>query len=105
MIVATRKDIGVFPWPDKKSYEVAFCNIRKNPDEKHYVSAKIKRSRLEFHNPKITPSTWHENKSGNISSHPFSCALHAEASYNYLLVDGERRLIAREMLRLQGFPR
>ncbi len=34
----------------------------------------------------------------------FSCALRAGASYNYLLVDGERRLTAREMLRLQGFP-
>lgn len=26
------------------------------------------------------------------------------ASYNYLLVNGERRLTEREMLRLQGFP-
>ena len=43
-------------------------------------------------------------KSGNISSYPYSCALRAGASYNYLLVDGERRLTPREMLRLQGFP-
>ncbi|HRQ31585.1 MAG TPA: DNA cytosine methyltransferase, partial [Anaerolineales bacterium] len=35
---------------------------------------------------------------------PFSCALRAGASYNYLLVNGERRLTPREMLRLQGFP-
>jgi DNA (cytosine-5)-methyltransferase 1 len=27
-----------------------------------------------------------------------------EISYNYLLVDGERRLTPREMLRLQGYP-
>ena len=39
-----------------------------------------------------------------MSSHPFSCALRAGASYNYLLVNGERRLTPREMLRLQGFP-
>ena len=31
-------------------------------------------------------------------------ALRAGASHNYLLVDGERRLTPREMLRLQGFP-
>lgn len=50
------------------------------------------------------PSIWHENKSGNISAYPYSCALRSGASYNYLLVNGERRLTEREMLRLQGFP-
>lgn len=105
LIVATRKDIGVFPWPDKKIPMKPLADIlEKNPDEKHYVSSKIKRSRQELHKAKISPAIWHENKSGNISSHPFSCALRAGASYNYLLVDGERRLTPREMLRLQGFP-
>ena len=47
---------------------------------------------------------WHENKSGNIGIHPYSCALRANGSHNYLLVDGVRRLTPREMLRLQGFP-
>jgi len=47
---------------------------------------------------------WHENKGGNVSAYPYSCALRAGASYNYLLVDGKRRLTEREMLRLQGFP-
>lgn len=50
------------------------------------------------------PSIWHENMAGHIGVHPFSCALRANASYNYLLVNGERRLTPREMLRLQGFP-
>lgn len=50
------------------------------------------------------PSMWHENKSGNVSVLPFSCALRAYASYNYLLVNGKRRPTEREMLRLQGFP-
>jgi DNA (cytosine-5)-methyltransferase 1 len=50
-------------------------------------------------------SIWHENKSGNISPLPYSCALRAGASYNYLLVDGIRRLTMREMLNLQGFPK
>jgi DNA (cytosine-5)-methyltransferase 1 len=54
--------------------------------------------------PGKEPTIWHENKAGNISSYPYSCALRAGASYNYLLVNGERRLTPREMLRLQGFP-
>ena len=51
-----------------------------------------------------SPGIWHENKSGHISVYPFSCALRAGSSYNYLLVDGKRRLTGREMFRLQGFP-
>ena len=62
---------------------------------------KVSRSDKPKHNE---PTIWHENKSGNISAYPYSCALRAGASYNYLLVDGERRLTEREMLRLQGFP-
>lgn len=105
LIIATREDIGKFPWPDTKIPMKPLKSIlEKNPDPKHFVSNKIKRSRHELHTPKVSPSIWHENKSGNISSHPFSCALRAGASYNYLLVDGERRLTPREMLRLQGYP-
>lgn len=50
------------------------------------------------------PSVWHENKGGNISVLPFSCALRASATYNYLLVNGIRRPSGRELLRLQGSP-
>ena len=50
------------------------------------------------------PSIWHENIGGNISALPYSCALRAGGSYNYLVVNGIRRLTGREMLRLQGFP-
>lgn len=50
------------------------------------------------------PSVWHENKGGAIGIHPFSCALRHNASHNYLLVNGRRRLTPRECLRLQGFP-
>lgn len=73
-------------------------------DEKHFVSERIRAARMAAHTPKHWPAIWHENKAGNVSSHPFSCALRAGASYNYLLVNGERRLTPREMLRLQGFP-
>ncbi len=58
----------------------------------------------QMHHSEYYPAVWHENKAGNISSYPYSCALRAGASYNYLLVNGERRLTPREMLRLQGFP-
>jgi DNA (cytosine-5)-methyltransferase 1 len=72
---------------------------------KFYASEHIQRQRKLLHpNPCPSPAIWHENKGGHISSYPFSCALRAGASYNYLLVDGVRRLTPREMLRLQGFP-
>jgi DNA (cytosine-5)-methyltransferase 1 len=69
-----------------------------------WASEYIRSRRHASHRPASTPSIWHENKAGNISSYPYSCALRASASYNYLLVNGERRLTPREMLRLQGFP-
>jgi DNA (cytosine-5)-methyltransferase 1 len=64
---------------------------------------KKRRAAVKGKNPP-TPSIWHENKAGNISPLPYSCALRAFASYNYLLVNGRRRPTEREMLRLQGFP-
>ena len=78
--------------------------LEKNVDKKHYASDEIVAKRKSMHTANAFPSIWHENKSGNISSYPYSCALRAGASYNYLLVNGERRLTPREMLRLQGFP-
>lgn len=73
-------------------------------DPKFFASERIVEKRLARHTSEYSPSIWHENKSGNISSYPYSCALRAGASYNYLLVNGRRRLTPREMLRLQGFP-
>lgn len=73
-------------------------------DTKFFASERIVRKRFESHQSKHNPSIWHENKSGNISSYPYSCALRAGASHNYLLVNGVRRLTPREMLRIQGFP-
>lgn len=78
--------------------------LETNVDLKHFASPEIIKKRKSMHTAKAKPAIWHENKSGNISSYPYSCALRAGASYNYLLVDGERRLTPREMLRLQGFP-
>ena len=78
--------------------------LEKKVDAKHYASQRIKEKRWAVMRPGSEPTIWHENKAGHISAYPYSCALRAGASYNYLLVDGERRLTPREMLRLQGFP-
>lgn len=105
LIVATQDEFSRFPWPSgKKPMKPLSEILEENPDPKHFVSDRIRRKRHAAHQSKYTPSIWHENKAGNISSYPYSCALRAGASYNYLLVNGERRLTPREMLRLQGFP-
>lgn len=73
----------------------------------YFASEKIRENRLRSVENKIIKdelTIWHENKGGNISPLPYSCALRSGASYNYLLVNGKRRLTEREMLRLQGFP-
>lgn len=92
-----------FPAPLKKYLPLSKI-LEENIDEKHYASEYIREKRKQRHTSKYYPSIWHENKAGNICSYPYSCALRAGASYNYLLVNGERRLTSREMLRLQGFP-
>jgi DNA (cytosine-5)-methyltransferase 1 len=73
--------------------------------KQYFLSDDIKQKRLRSvkANPPY-PSIWHENIGGNISALPYSCALRAGGSYNYLVVNGVRRLTEREMLRLQGFP-
>lgn len=78
--------------------------LEKRVDKKHYASEYIVSKRKAKHKSAYKLSIWHENKAGNICSYPYSCALRAGASYNYLLVNGERRLTPREMFRLQGFP-
>lgn len=71
-----------------------------------YASEHIRNRRLEKTAGKevFYPSIWHENKAGDISIHPYACALRTGASYNYQLVNGVRRPSSRELLRLQGFP-
>lgn len=75
-------------------------------DPKYIASDYIqkKREAAVAHKQLFYPSIWHENKGGNIGINRFSCALRAGASFNYLLVNGKRRLTPREQLRLQGFP-
>lgn len=74
-------------------------------EEKYFVNDDIKNKSLEnLKKEPPYPSIWHQNVSGNVSPLPYSCALRAGASYNYLLVNGVRRPTPRELLRLQGFP-
>ncbi len=98
-------DGGFFSWPAKLAKYTPLSKIlEKDVDPKFYASERITQKRHAQHVAQHHPSIWHENKAGNICSYPYSCALRAGASYNYLLVNGDRRLTPREMLRLQGFP-
>lgn len=94
-----------FQWPKKIKKITSLLEILETDvPKKYFASEYILGRRRDKHQAKEIPSIWHENKAGNVCSYPYSCALRAGASYNYLLVDGVRRLTPREMLRLQGFP-
>jgi len=96
-----------FDFPQgEKEYNLADVLEEDREVSKSYFASDyiVKRRREAIKGKPPMPSIWHENKAGNISALPFSCALRAFASYNYLLVNGRRRLTEREMLRLQGFP-
>ncbi len=105
IIVGFSDQSALFSWPRKIArYKKLDEILEQGVDRKYFASERIARKRRLAHTSGFFPSIWHENKAGNISSYPYSCALRAGASYNYLLVNGERRLTPREMLRLQGFP-
>ena len=94
-----------FPQPAEKILTLENI-LEKNVDKKYYVRAEIKNSRLARIKNKNYPRPYisHENISGSITPHPYSSALRAGASANYILINDERRPTEREMLRLQGFP-
>lgn len=98
-----------FRWPIGKMPMTPLEDILL-PDEEvppyYWASETIRAKRLEKFEGELSAgrTIWHENKCGHISAYPYSCAMRAGASYNYLLVDGKRRLTEREMLRIQGFP-
>lgn len=95
-----------FPKPVEKRMSLSdILEPDEQVDQSLFASEFIQQKRLEkLKVQPFYPSIWHENKSGNISVLPYSCALRSGASYNYLLVNGIRRLSSRELLRLQGFP-
>ena len=83
---------SLFDWPVGNVPMKPLSKIleKKVPDS-FFASDYIRKRRLSVMKPTNEPTIWHENKAGHISAYPFSCALRAGASYNYLLVDGERR--------------
>jgi DNA (cytosine-5)-methyltransferase 1 len=95
----------IFDWPTGKLPMKPLSEVlERRVPERFYASEYIRDRRWKVLKPSKEPTIWHENKGGHISAYPYSCALRAGASYNYLLVNGERRLTPRELLRLQGFP-
>lgn len=80
--------------------------LETNVDSKYYVRDAIHKSRIERLKNKNYPKPYisHENMAGSITPHPYSSALRAGASANYILINDERRPTEREMLRIQGFP-
>jgi DNA (cytosine-5)-methyltransferase 1 len=99
-----------FRWPEANAVPRSLAEILEPDDavdSAHFVSEQVRASvQRRLTGKKVPAEPWicHENKAGNISPRPYSCALRAGASYNYLLVHGRRRLTPRENLRLQGFP-
>lgn len=80
--------------------------LETDVDKKYYVRDAIRISRLERLKDKNYPKPYisHENMAGSVTPHPYSSALRAGASANYILINDERRPTEREMLRIQGFP-
>lgn len=95
-----------FPKPIEKLKPLAEILLNDDDvDRSYFLTEELQKKRLAaLKKIPPNPSIWHENIGGNISALPYSCALRAGASYNYLVVNGKRRLTDREMLRLQGFP-
>ena len=108
IIIGFRKELNAkFSFPNKPVIKKKTLKVilfeDEQVDKKYFVSEKIKQKRRRACQSTERPTIWHENKSKNISALPYSCALRAGASHNYLLVNGERRLTPRECMRLQGF--
>lgn len=97
-----------FAFPKPLNYYRPLSEILEDDNDipqSYFLSQSIREKRFAaLKSVPPNPSIWHENIGGNVSPLPYSCALRAGGSYNYLVVNGVRRLTSREMLRLQGFP-
>lgn len=93
------------PVPDEEKKTLADI-LECDVDPKYYVRDAICKSRIERLKDKNYPKPYisHENMAGSITPHPYSSALRAGASANYILINDERRPTERELLRIQGFP-
>lgn len=96
-----------FPLPVALSDRKTLSDIlESNVDKKYYVRDEIRQSRQQRLKDPFFPKPYisHENMAGSITPHPYSSALRAGASANYILINDERRPTERELLRIQGFP-
>lgn len=96
-----------FPEPLPPSQHKTLSDIlEEKVDRRYFVKDNIRNSRMERMKDNNYPKPYisHENIAGAITPHPYSSALRAGASANYILINNERRPTEREMLRLQGFP-
>ena len=108
IIVGFRDDVRFeFPRPLPPSERKTLSDILEtHVDERYYVRDEIRLSRLSRLKDRNYPRPYisHENMAGSVTPHPYSSALRAGASANYILINDERRPTEREMLRIQGFP-
>ena len=108
IIIGFKDDVFfTYPEPININQRQTLLSILENDvATKYFVSDKIRNSRLERLKDKSYPKPYisHENMAGSITPHPYSSALRAGASANYILINDERRPTEREMLRIQGFP-
>lgn len=108
IIVGFRDDVKFeFPAPIPQNQRKKLSDILETDvDPKYYVHDNIRLSRLERLKDESYPKPYisHENMAGSITPHPYSSALRAGASANYILINDERRPTERELLRIQGFP-
>ena len=105
-IVALEKGAKPMVWPESRRRPPSLRRFleKGRVHSRYYVSKEIRADRQRDHQSKHSLAIWHENRAGLVNSLLYCCALRAESSHNYLLVNGRRRLTEREMLRLQGFP-
>lgn len=107
IIIVGFRDNVFFTFPNPVGFRPTLSEILETDvADKYYVRKEIRESRLmRLKDPNYPkPYISHENVGGSVTPHPYSCALRAGASANYLLVNDERRPTEREMLRIQGFP-
>ena len=105
-IVPLEKGTKPMTWPEPQGQLLNLRGVIQNGrvSARYYAGRTIQEYRRIKHRAIDNPAIWHENKGGQVASHPYCCVLRANASHNYLLVNGKRRLTERELLRLQGFP-
>ena len=105
-VVALKAGYPPINWPmQQEPYRPLREVLEADVDTRYFANQQIRDNRRAKHTSKIDPpAIWHQNVSDVIRSYPFAAALRSDASYNYQLVNGERRFTEREMLRLQGFP-